>query len=243
MAAGSVAGLYRWPVKSLGGERVERAVFDARGMAGDRSFGLVDLRPNRAGKAFTALQSAELLRWSAAYAGAAGGPDPSGPPTLSGPDGEAWEWGRPGLAEALRTATGMPLDLHAAAGQADRGPTVLVTLEASRARLETELGREVDVRRYRPNLHLDLDVPPFAELAWGPGTRVTAGPVTLEVTGEYAGPCIRCALPSWRPDGGERWPKLQSWLIEHHDNAFGSIMRVTTPGTITRHDSAAATPH
>ncbi|MQA97077.1 MAG: MOSC domain-containing protein [Streptosporangiales bacterium] len=238
MTAGSVAGLYRWPVKSLRGERVERAVFDARGMAGDRAYGLLDARPTRVGNKLTGRQSPELLRWTATYAGAADGPDPSGPPTLTGPDGAAWAWEQPGLAQALGHAIGAPVELRTAAGQADRGPTVLVTVESSRAALEAELGGAVDVLRFRPNLHLELDVPPFAELDWGPGTRITAGPATLEVTGEDAGPCIRCAVPSWRPDGGERWPKLQSWLIEHHDNVFGSIMRVVTPGEIAVGDRA-----
>lgn len=39
---GRVVGLWRYPVKSLCGERLERLAFDERGVVGDRVWGLVD---------------------------------------------------------------------------------------------------------------------------------------------------------------------------------------------------------
>lgn len=227
MFTGSVAQLHRWPVKSLRGERVEAARFDHRGMAGDRAHALVDLRPNRAGTVLTVRQNPELLWWRSSYPGAV-----EEPPALLGPDGTGWSWTDPGLPAALRESLGVPLELRTADGQQDRGPTVLVTVEASRAALEDELGAPVDLDRFRPNVHLDLDAPAFAEEDWGLGTSLTIGDVLLEAVGERTGPCIRCAVPSWDPTGRERWRKLQTWLIEQHDNKFGLIMRVTRPGTI-----------
>lgn len=132
--------------------------------------------------------------------------------------------------------------LRAAAGQQDRGPTILVTTQASAAALGNEVGGAVDVRRFRPNLHLELDAPAFVEQDWASGTRITAGSAVLEVTGPNAGPCIRCAVPSWDPVGRERWPQLQDWLIRRHDNTFGVIMRVVTPGTVSIGDEASCVP-
>ncbi|MFF5210927.1 MOSC domain-containing protein [Streptosporangium sp. NPDC000396] len=229
---GIVRQLLRWPVKSLRGEELLEARFDERGMAGDRAYSLIDERDNHAGKRLTVRQRAEMLHWSSAYRG------DDGTPTLTAPDGTVWEWRDPGLVDALAKSLGTPLSLRAADGQQDRGPTVLVTFEASLAALEAELGASVDLRRFRPNLHLELDAPAFAEESWGPGTTITVGEVEFSVAGKNAGPCIRCAVPSWDPDGRERWPELQKWLIQEHENKFGVIMRATRPGAVRRGDRA-----
>ncbi|KAA5837333.1 MOSC N-terminal beta barrel domain-containing protein [Saccharopolyspora hirsuta] len=234
MARGTVSELTRWPVKSLRGEPVRTARFDHRGMAGDRAYALRDERPTRAGNVLTVRQNPDLLGWSAAYGDTA---DPAEPPQLRAPDGTTWTWEDPKLPDALTDSLGIPLSLHAADGQQDRGPTVLVTFEASRAALGEELGAEVDLRRFRTNLHITTDLPAFAEEQWEPGATITAGEVELTVTGDHAGPCIRCAVPSWDAEGRERWRDLQTHLIGHHDNKFGVIMRVAKPGEISRGDA------
>lgn len=235
MLAGTVRGLHRWPVKSLRGEDVSAARLDDRGMAGDRAHALVDGRRGRDGKVRTVRQDAGMLGWSAAYGDV---PDPVGPPELRGPDGTTWTWGDPELAEALTTSLGGPLDLRAAPGQQDRGPTVLVTFQASLDGLAEELGAEVDLRRFRTNLHLEADLPAFAEQRWEPGVRLAVGEVELAVTGEHSGPCVRCAVPSWDAAGRERWRGLQQHLIGAHDNLFGVIMRVTRAGDVRVGDEA-----
>ncbi|MEU9836343.1 MOSC N-terminal beta barrel domain-containing protein [Streptosporangium sp. NPDC048047] len=252
---GRVQRVLRWPVKSLRGEELGEAFLDGRGLAGDRAYSLVDEREHHGGKVLTVRQRAEMLHWRGALlttAGAATGPDgpgdlggpggTAGGPLLTAPDGTVWHWDDPGLTAALRESLGVPLSLRAADGQQDRGPTVLVTCEASRAALEEELGMPLDVLRFRPNLHLDLDAPAFAEEDWGPGTLITAGDAELTVTGPHTGPCIRCAVPSWDPHGRERRPELQKWLIAEHANKFGVIMRVTRPGTVRRDDPVTASP-
>ena len=39
---GSVAGLWRFPVKSMKGERIEQAELTERGLVGDRAYALID---------------------------------------------------------------------------------------------------------------------------------------------------------------------------------------------------------
>jgi uncharacterized protein YcbX len=51
-------------------------------------------------------------------------------------------------------------------GQQDLRASVLVTTEASRRAVAEALGRPVELRRFRANLHLDLDAPAFAEERW-----------------------------------------------------------------------------
>ncbi|MGP4020059.1 MOSC domain-containing protein [Saccharopolyspora sp. 5N708] len=236
MTHGSVSGLSRWPVKSLRGEHISAARFDARGMAGDRAYALLDERPTRAGNVLTVRQNPEMLGWAASYGDTA---DPTGPPTLRAPDGAEWSWQDPKLTDVLAESLGIPLSLRAADGQQDRGPTVLVTFEASRAELGEELGADIDLRRFRTNLHVAADQPAFAEEDWEPGTVLTAGEAELTVTGDYSGPCIRCAVPSWDAEGRQRWRDLQTHLIGRHDNKFGVIMRVTRPGVVHQGDTVS----
>lgn len=236
--AGTVTGLYRWPVKSLAGESIRVARLDDRGLAGDRAHVLIDRRPRHEGRVLTVRQNAALLHWGSFY-----GPDvadPDGPPTLRSPEGTERSWRDPETARALTRSLGIPLELRDAAGRQDRGPTVHVTIEASRAELERELSAPVELERFRPNLHLSLDAPAFAEEQWSAGTTITIGEVTLEVVGEDSGPCIRCAVPSWDPAGRERWPELQRRLIAEHDNKFGVIMRATRAGVTGIGDAATA---
>ncbi|GAA3845998.1 hypothetical protein GCM10022226_81840 [Sphaerisporangium flaviroseum] len=233
MYRGKVDGLYRWPVKSLRGERVATARLDHRGMAGDRAYSLVDERPAHSGRRLTVRQVPRMLSWEAAYpATCDGSPEPPGPPVLYSPGGAAWAWDDPDLPSALAEAYGIPLSLRAGEGQQDRGPTVLVTFEASRRALEEELGAEVDVLRFRPNVHVDLDAPAFAEQSAEGEVTLTVGEAVLAVTGDHAGPAIRCAVPSWDLYGRERWPELQKHILTEHDNKFGLIMRVVHPGVV-----------
>jgi uncharacterized protein YcbX len=237
---GTVSGLYRWPVKSLAGEKIEAARLDDRGLAGDRAHFLIDRRPRHDGRVLTVRQNAALLGWGSFY-----GPkvaDPEGPPTLRSPEGDELSWEAPETAEVLARSLGLPLELRDETGMQDRGPTVHVTIEASRAELERELSAPIGIERFRSNVHLSLDAPAFAEEQWSAGTTITIGEVTLEVAGEDSGPCIRCAVPSWDPTGRERWPELQRWLVHKHDNKFGVIMRVTRAGVAGIGDTAAARP-
>ncbi|MBO3745873.1 MOSC N-terminal beta barrel domain-containing protein [Streptosporangiaceae bacterium NEAU-GS5] len=230
---GTVAAIYRWPVKSLRGERLSAGLFDHRGLAGDRAYALIDERPDRGRNRLTVRQVPGMLAWEAAYpATCDGSPEPPGTPILYEPSGAAWAWDDPGLPEALSESYGIPLSLRRRDGQQDRGPTILVTFEASRHALSKELEADVELTRFRPNVHLEMDAPAFAEESFGPGTVLTLGDAELSVTGEHTGPCIRCAVPSWDPHGRERWPQLQKHLIAAHDNKFGVIMRVTRQGAV-----------
>lgn len=228
---GAVTRLSRWPVKSFAGESLRAARLDQRGLGGDRTHALVDGRARRAGKLLNAKQAPRMLAWSAAYPEAPDDTlDPAAPPLalVRSPDGRTWRWDEPGLAEALAADLGFPVGLRRdVAGQQDRGPTVLLTIEATRQAAERALGRPLEVRRFRSNLHLELDAPAFAEEAWV-GRRVTAGEVVVELTET----CYRCAIPTWDPDRHERWPELFDWLLAERDGLFGVVGRVVTPGRV-----------
>src|SRR6476619_5335369 len=104
MPAGEVAQLWRWPVKSMGGERQQALRVDDRGVAGDRTHALLHEHKGE-WRTLTAREAPRLLAWRAAYPDAPGDAvDPHSPPLafVSAPDrSRAWEWGDPELLEAL----------------------------------------------------------------------------------------------------------------------------------------------
>lgn len=240
MADGVLVGLARWPVKSLGGEALEAARLDGRGLGGDRAYALLDQREGREGRRLTVRQAPRMLAWSAAYPDAPGDlldPAAPPPPSLRAPDGAVWEWDDPGLAEALAADLDLPLRLHRdPAGQQDLERSVLVTTEASRGAAEAALGRPLDLRRFRPNLHLDLDAPAFAEERWE-GGRLQVGEVTLALLH----PCVRCVIPTRDPGGPGRWPELLRWLHRQRDALFGVNARVVAGGRVALGDRVTVT--
>ena len=93
------------------------------------------------------------------------------------------------------------------------------------------------LRRFRTNLHLDLDAPAFAEERWQ-GGRLHVGPVTLDLLH----PCARCAIPTRDPDGVDsRWPALLRHLHRARAGLFGVNARVVVPGRVALGDRATVT--
>jgi uncharacterized protein YcbX len=239
---GTLGGLARWPVKSMAGERLRAARLDGRGLGGDRTHALLDAGDGRRDRPLTAARAPRLLAWAAAYPGAPGDVlDPAAPPlpSVRAPDGTVWGWDDPGLAAAPGADLGVPVrPRHDPAGQQDLARSVLVTTQASRRALEAALGRPVDLRRFRTNLHLDVDAPAFAEERWQ-GGRLQVGEVTLTLLH----PCARCAIPTRDPDGdGGRWPALLRHLHRARAGLFGINARVLHPGRVTVGDPATVTP-
>jgi uncharacterized protein YcbX len=229
-ASGTVLELRRFPVKSLAGEPADALRIDARGAGGDRAQALTGIFGG-ARRQLTVRQVPRMLAWSAEYPEAPGADlDPDDPPLplLTAPDGRTFRWDDPALPGALRDDLGRPVTLvRDLALMPDLPDSLLVTVEASRAALERELGRPIDLRRFRPNLHLRLDAPAFAEEGWT-GRRVRVGDAELELLH----PCERCAIPTRDPDTTEKWPQLLRWLAAEHDTLFGINARAVRPATV-----------
>jgi uncharacterized protein YcbX len=59
----TVAEIWRYRVKSMGGERLGSCLISESGLEGDRRWALVDGTPNRAGKPLTAREAEQLLAY------------------------------------------------------------------------------------------------------------------------------------------------------------------------------------
>jgi MOSC domain-containing protein len=161
---GTVAALWRWPVESMAGERVDGLRVDGRGAGGDRTHAVTS-----GGEPLTAREAPRLLAWSAAYPFNLGaGLDPAHPPfaVVTAPDGHSFRWGDPRLRFALENDLGRPVEL---VRDVETVRALRVTTEASLR----ELDGPIDARA---NIHLDLGVAeedwPGAQLAFAGGVRL-----------------------------------------------------------------------
>jgi uncharacterized protein YcbX len=228
---GTVLELWRWPVKSMAGERVNALRLDGRGVGGDRTHAvLYEHKGER--KPLTAREAPRLLAWQARYPfNVDGGIDPARPPfaIVTAPDGRSFRWGDPRLKHALTDDLGRAIELaRDTAGMQDLGRTLLVTTEASLTALAEELGEPLDLRRFRPNVHLDADGPAWDDLTWEGRELAFAGGVRLKLLHS----CVRCAIPTRHPDTQVKWPGLLRHLHQAHAQCFGINARVITGGRI-----------
>lgn len=229
MATGRVAALQRWPVKGMGGEAVDALAVDDLGVVGDRAHVVYDVFRD-APRRVNAKLAPRLLAWSAAY------PDGAGTlAAVTGPDGTSRAWDDPELTAALSADVGRALTLarEPRGAHIDRPRTIHITVDASLAALADALGRPVDVRRFRSNIHLELDAEPFAEEGWV-GRRLRVGAAELEVVER----CERCPIPGLDPQTQAKWPALLRLLADEHASDFGLIARVLGPAVVRAGDSA-----
>jgi uncharacterized protein len=239
--AGTVVSLHRWPVKSLGGEAAQALNVDPRGVAGDRAHALFDVHRG-APRQLTARQAPQMLQWHATYAdhpGAALATDDVPLPTLTSPDGARWTWDDPGLPDALTESLGRPVTLRRNLGlMQDLGNSVLVTTQATLTAVAQALGHEdLDLRRFRTNIHVDFDAAAYAEERWEGGI-LEIGDLELQLLH----PCVRCVIPTRHPDTTAKDPEILRWLTREHGGLFGINARVRGSGRVAVGDPVRLRP-
>jgi uncharacterized protein YcbX len=214
---GTVAEIWRYPVKSMTGERLDSCRIDSTGLEADRRWALVDGTANRAGKLFTATEDKQLMTYRARLQG-------SRVEVLT-PEGETRQLDD-GLVAAIATATRRRLTLRDLAGANFDDSPVLIVNMASLAAFALEAGMAVDRRRFRANLYVE-GFEPEEEARWI-GSRLRVGSAELEVVKR----CERCVVITHDPDTTETSPALLRVLTKSSDANMGVYCRVVQPGTV-----------
>lgn len=243
--AGTVAGCFRYPVKSMQGVAEATLELVEGGVVGDRTRALVD---PATGHLMAAKRTAALLEAAATD------------DAIALPDGTVVPVDAPHADDALSTWLGRPVHLARLdeAGQRsfemtfdppnddaeyyeipappgtflDSAHVHLVSTATLRGCAEARPDLDWDVRRFRPNVVVDLGGPAFAEQDWI-GREVRVGDAVLHVDG----PTVRCAMPlRAQPGGIRREPGLfqaMNELNEAHPNHLGLYCSVVTPGRVS----------
>ncbi|MDP9070705.1 MAG: MOSC domain-containing protein [Actinomycetota bacterium] len=246
-----VAAVWRYPVKSMQGERVEVASLSPLGVAGDRAYAVRDLLT---GKLLSAKREPRLLEARALRAGVElvlrlpNGETVLGAGMGVGPALSAW-LGRPVRLDAVspgqraafdadadadaEDGEGGTVELHTPEGSfVDAAPVHLLTTASLAAMAVLHPGEQWDARRFRPNLVVETDEVGFVEDAWL-GRVVRAGGAELEVVA----PTHRCVMVTRAQPGGlDHQPEVLRALARDRGADLGVYARVRAPGVVRRGD-------
>ena len=208
-----VSEIWRYPVKSLKGERLKETEITSLGIPGDRQIAVVRTIN---GRFLTSRSKPKLL-------GLQGSINANGIATING---HPWN-----SAEALRLvheAAGEPVTLQQIpAPQAfDVLPLLIATDGAARY-------LNIDHRRLRPNILL-ADVPELEERNW-PGRIVAIGDVRIHAEKLRD----RCVMTTFDPDTQVQDPAVLLRIVRELDGSTALDSSVITPGRIHVGDSAA----
>lgn len=247
---GTVAQLWRYPVKSFQGEQVERLEVGPGGALGDRTLAVVD---PAARKVLSAKRWPDLLHASARRQG--------DDVVLTLPDGSEHLASDPGVHAALSAwldhevrlqappAEGVfPMEMHTGMSDEDTplfdwpGPPGTwvdladvhwLTTASLRAIAGEHPEGEWDVRRFRPTALIEASGDGFVEDAWA---EVALGPVRSNVLM----PTPRCSMPSRAQPGLARDKAIGTTIRDRHDNNLGLYASITEGGTVTVGDTVHA---
>jgi MOSC domain-containing protein len=212
-----VVEVWRYPVKSMAGERLDACAITETGLDGDRRLALIDGTPNRTGKLLTIRQHENMLRYHPRLV--------DGAVEVEAPDGSVLTTG-PSLVARLERETSRPLELKDHAGANFDDSHVLIVNLASIEVLGVEAGMDLDRRRFRANLYVDgLD--PEEEVGWI-GRRIRAGDAELDVVKRDE----RCVVITRDPQTTVATPDLLRLLAERHDQCMGVYCQVAKPGRV-----------
>ena len=213
--------VWRYPVKSMAGERLDSCAVVETGLEGDRRWALVDGTPNRAGKLLTIRQQERLMAYRARLAG--------GSVEVVSPDGGIHRLDAD-MVSHLAAEASRPLTLRELEGaNFDDSPVLMVNL-ATVTSFGVKAGVHVDHRRFRANLYVE-GLEPEEEIGWL-GRRVAVGGAELEVVSR----CERCVVITRDPETTLASPGLLRALAETHETCMGVYCRVTKPGRVVAGD-------
>jgi uncharacterized protein YcbX len=240
-----ITAIWRYPVKSFQGERLDRAAVEWSGLRGDRCWGL---RDEGTGRILTARREPRLLLAGATLA-------ENGEPQITLPDGGHLSGAGPHTDAALSAWLARPVTLARAedtpAGKAeffadatddaspaiewtmppgrfvDAMPLLVLTTASLRSAAALHPAGDWDVRRFRPNILVDVDAADWVEDGWC-DSRLHIDDVELVPRQ----PCVRCTMVTRPQPGLDRDLDIYRTLSRHHDGHLGVWTQVRTPGTV-----------
>jgi uncharacterized protein YcbX len=223
---GRVVGLFRYPVKSMGAERLDEAEVRWHGLAGDRRWAFV--RPGLERSDFpwlTIRERPELWRYSPELA------DPQRPDkgsvTVTTPSGARLDVADPALAAELGDDGVRVIKQNR--GVFDAAPLSLLTTQTV-AELSAFLDRQLDPLRFRPNLLVEAcedDCRPFCEDGWV-GATLEIGEMAMRVDQRDQ----RCVMINVDPVSTERDPAVLKAVAQQREACLGVYGTTVTPGRV-----------
>jgi uncharacterized protein YcbX len=224
---GHVEAIFRYPVKSMRGERLEAAELGWHGLDGDRRLAFRRLDDRSGFPWLTASKLPDLLL----YAPHRREHDANGdrPTHVRTPDGEEM----PVFGDDLATEVGRRCGASVQMMQLRHGifdeASISVIASDTVGEICRLAGRNPDVRRFRPNVVVRLLRPaPFREDEWLGGVLTfgegdDAPAITVTMRDE------RCSMVNFDPDSARTAPEVLKAVVRAHQNTagiYGTVSRI-----------------
>lgn len=230
MEIGQVEAIFRYPVKSMRGERLEVANLGWHGLAGDRRLAFRRLDDRSGFPWLSASRLPDLLLFAPQRR--AGGAQGDLPTHVRTPDGEEMPVFGEDLALEVGRRLGTPVEMmQLKHGIFDDASISVIASETVR-----EIGRlsglRLDVQRFRPNVVVRLQkAVPFQEDAWvggvlsfGEGNDAPAIAVTMRD--------LRCSMVNLDPDSASPAPEVMRAIVRANQNNAGVYGTATRIGRL-----------
>src|SRR5471032_3227953 len=230
MKIGQVEAIFRYPVKSMGGERLEVARLGWHGLDGDRrlAFRRIDDRGGFPWLIASKLPDLLLFAPQRRENGAQG----DLPTHVRTPDGEEMPVFGEDLATEVGRRYGSPVQMmQLNHGIFDEGSLSVIAFDTVRE-IGRLAGRSPDVRRFRPNIVVrSTRAVPFEEDQWLGGV-LTFGEADAAPAVTVTMRDVRCAMVNFDPDGGGPAPEVLKAVVRANQNNAGIYGTVTRIGRL-----------
>lgn len=225
---GQVEAIFRYPVKSMAGERLEIAPLGWHGVDGDRRLALRRLDDRGGFPWLSASKLPELVRFAPLRHGAEG----ELPTHVRTPTGDELPIFGDELAAEIGRRHGAPVQMmHFRQGIFDEASLSVIASETV-DEIGRLAGQRLDVRRFRPNVVIRLRrSSPFQEDEWvggvlsfGDQDDAPAVAVTMRD--------VRCSMLNLDPDSASVAPEVLKAVVRVHQNTAGVYGAVTRVGRL-----------
>jgi len=222
---GRVAALWRYPVKSMAGEALDRVEVSWHGLAGDRRWAFIRDGQVRSGFPWLTIRELpELAHYRPHFE--------SGVSFVRTPAGHDLDVADPELAAGFGAGVRV---IQQDRGVFDTFPLSLLSTHTVAA-LGRLVGTELSPARFRPNLLVDAVEDGFPEDRWV-GHELRIGELRMRVDG----PDQRCVMVTIDPVTLERDPAVLRVIARERNNQVGVYGSVVTPGVVRVGDAVELT--
>jgi len=230
VAIGHVEALFRYPVKSMSGERLEVADLGWHGLEGDRRLALRCMNDRSGFPWLNASKLPELLLFAPQRR--ENDTHEELPTHVCTPDGEELPVFGEALAAEVGRRHGAPVQMMQLRQGVFDEATISVIASDTVSEITRLAGLSADVRRFRPNILVrSLRSAPFQEDEWvggllsfGEGDDAAAVSVTMRD--------VRCAMVNFDPDSAHTAPEVLKAVVRVHQNTAGVYGTVTRTGRL-----------
>jgi len=227
---GEIDAIFRYPVKSMGGERLEIANLGWYGIEGDRRLALRRVDDRSGMPWLTASKLPDLVLFAPTRR--AGGAQGDLPTHIRTPNGEELPIFGDELAMEVSRRYGAPVQMmQLKNGIFDEACISVISLDTV-GEIGRLAGRSLDVRRFRPNLVVRLLQPGAfqedewlgAALSFGEQNDAPAVAVTMRD--------LRCSMVNLDPDSASPAPEVMKAVVRANQNHAGIYGTVTRTGPV-----------